>query len=64
MKFEAGIDTSAHAVGHRNFVPSLCARPARDCRASLSADTETEHLKSPFLVGRVPYLHQVGDAVV
>ena len=49
---EAGIDTSAHAVGHAhkrgNFVPSLCARPARACRASLSADTETEHPKSPL----------------
>ena len=40
MDFEAGIDTSAHAVGraHKrgNFVPFLCARPARACRASLS----------------------------
>ena len=46
MDFEAGIDTSAHAVGRArksgNFVPSLCALPARACRASLSADSETE----------------------
>ena len=47
MDFEASIDTSAHAVGHAhkrgNFVPALCARPVRACRALLSADTETEH---------------------
>ena len=52
MDFEAGIDTSARAVGHAHkrgtFVPSLCARPARACRASLSADTETGHPKRPF----------------
>ena len=51
MAYEAGIDTSAHAVGraHKrgNFVPSLCARPAHAFRASLSADTETEHPKMP-----------------
>ena len=49
-----GIDTSAHAVGHAqkrgNFVPSLCARPARACRASLSADTEAEHTNLPFYI--------------
>ena len=49
---EGGIDTFAHAVGraHKrgNFVPSLCARPARACRAVLSVDTETnaDHITS------------------
>ncbi len=34
MRFEAGIDTSAHAVGH-----------ARACYAVVSVDAETEHPK-------------------
>ncbi len=47
MDFEGGIDTSAHTVCHAQRA-SLCARPARACRAFLSVDAETQHPKTPF----------------
>ena len=63
MDIEAGIDTSAHTVGHAhkrgNFVPSPSAPPARACRALLSADTETGDTKRPFITSNM--IHSTRD---